>query len=110
MASNKKGANANYQNYQKQAATNSNLKYEFAQELGVELGPDTSARQNGRVGGSVTKELVNRAKQTTDTESMKYETASELGVELGPDASARQNGRVGGSMTKKLVNKGKQNK
>ena len=105
MASNRKGANANYQNYQQQATKSGNLKYEVASELGVELGPDTSARQNGRVGGSITKELVNRAKQSTDTESMKYET----GVELGPDASARQNGRVGGSMTKKLVNKGKQN-
>lgn len=109
MASNRKGANANYQNYQQQATKSGNLKYEVASELGVELGPDTSARQNGRVGGSITKELVNRAKQSTDTESMKYETASELGVELGADASARQNGRVGGSMTKKLVNKGKQN-
>lgn len=106
MASNRKGANPNYQNYQQQATKSGNLKYEVASELGVELGPDTSARQNGRV---ITKELVNRAKQSTDTESMKYETASELGVELGPDASARQNGRVGGSMTKKLVNKGKQN-
>ncbi len=113
MASN----NNNKNNQQQQSVQNSqstpmkgsgNLKYEVANELGVELGPDTSARNNGRVGGSITRELVNRGKQSTDTNSMKYETASELGVELGPDASARSNGSVGGSMTKKLVNKGKQ--
>ena len=112
MASNNKpNTNAMNQNYQSQNQSRGagNLKYEVAQELGVELGPDTSARNNGRVGGSITRELVNRAKQSTDTEAMKYETASELGVEMGPDASSRSNGRVGGSMTKKLVNKGKTN-
>jgi hypothetical protein len=39
------------------------MKYETASELGVELGPDASARQNGRVGGSMTKKLVNKGKQ-----------------------------------------------
>ena len=35
-----------------------NMKYEIARELNVNLGPDTSARQNGSVGGEMTKRLV----------------------------------------------------
>ena len=35
-----------------------NMKYEIARELGVTLGPDTSARLNGSVGGEITKRLV----------------------------------------------------
>jgi len=35
-----------------------NLKYEIARELGVKLGPDTSSRLNGTVGGYMTKRLV----------------------------------------------------
>lgn len=38
------------------------MKYEIAQEFGVNLGPDTSARQNGSVGGEITKRLVQMAK------------------------------------------------
>jgi len=34
------------------------LKFEIAQEMGVQLGADTSARDNGRVGGEVTKRLI----------------------------------------------------
>lgn len=108
MASNK-NYNQSSQNSMNQTNSGSgNLKYEVANELGIELGPNTSSRNNGRVGGSITRELVNRGKQNSNTENMKYETASELGVELGPDASARSNGSVGGSMTKKLVSKGKE--
>ena len=33
------------------------MKYEIANELGVNLGPDASAR-NGSVGGEITKRLV----------------------------------------------------
>lgn len=40
-----------------------NLKYEIAREFGVELGPDTSSRLNGSVGGEMTKRLVNLGKQ-----------------------------------------------
>ena len=36
----------------------SQMKYEIANELGVNLGPDASARQNGSVGGEMTKRLV----------------------------------------------------
>ena len=33
-------------------------KYEIANEFGVNLGPDTTARANGSVGGEITKRLV----------------------------------------------------
>ena len=38
-----------------------NMKAEIASELGVTLGADTSARQNGSVGGEITKRLVKQA-------------------------------------------------
>ena len=34
------------------------MKYEIAREFGVTLGPDTTSRQNGSVGGEITKRLV----------------------------------------------------
>ncbi|MBA4548224.1 alpha/beta-type small acid-soluble spore protein [Thermoactinomyces intermedius] len=34
------------------------MKNEIAQEFGVELGADTTARANGAVGGEMTKRLV----------------------------------------------------
>ncbi|MGD8189733.1 small, acid-soluble spore protein, alpha/beta type [Brevibacillus ginsengisoli] len=39
------------------------LKYEIASEFGVQLGADTSSRQNGSVGGEITKRLVSFAEQ-----------------------------------------------
>lgn len=39
------------------------LKYEIASEFGVTLSGDTSARQNGSVGGEMTKRLVQLAEQ-----------------------------------------------
>ncbi|MBF8376287.1 MULTISPECIES: alpha/beta-type small acid-soluble spore protein [Alicyclobacillus] len=39
------------------------MKYEIATEFGVQLGPDTTARQNGSVGGEITKRLVAYAEQ-----------------------------------------------
>ncbi|RXD24974.1 alpha/beta-type small acid-soluble spore protein [Acinetobacter baumannii] len=39
------------------------MKAEIASELGVTLGADTSARQNGSVGGEITKRLVKMAQQ-----------------------------------------------
>ncbi|TGV08438.1 alpha/beta-type small acid-soluble spore protein, partial [Mesorhizobium sp. M00.F.Ca.ET.186.01.1.1] len=39
------------------------LKYEIASEFGVNLGPDTTSRQNGSVGGEITKRLVSFAEQ-----------------------------------------------
>ena len=34
------------------------MKYEIANEFGVNLGPDTTARANGSVGSEITKRLV----------------------------------------------------
>ncbi|UOQ86637.1 alpha/beta-type small acid-soluble spore protein [Gracilibacillus salinarum] len=39
------------------------MKYEIAQEFGVSLGADTTARANGSVGGEITKRLVTMAEQ-----------------------------------------------
>ena len=39
------------------------MKQEIAQELGVTLGADTTARDNGRVGGEITKRLVKMAQE-----------------------------------------------
>jgi small acid-soluble spore protein B (major beta-type SASP) len=39
------------------------MKYEIATEFGVQLGPDTTARANGSVGGEITKRLVQMAEQ-----------------------------------------------
>ncbi|PYZ94091.1 spore protein [Salipaludibacillus keqinensis] len=39
------------------------MKYEIAQEFGVQLGPDSTARSNGSVGGEITKRLVQMAEQ-----------------------------------------------
>ena len=39
------------------------MKYEIAKEFGVTLGPDTSSRLNGSVGGEMTKRLVAYAQQ-----------------------------------------------
>ena len=40
-----------------------NMKYEIARELGITLGPDTSSRLNGTVGGEMTKRLVKLGEQ-----------------------------------------------
>ncbi len=39
------------------------MKYEIAREFGVTLGPDTSSRMNGSVGGEITKRLVQLGQQ-----------------------------------------------
>jgi hypothetical protein len=39
------------------------MKTEIANEFGVQLGPDTTSRQNGSVGGEITKRLVTQAQQ-----------------------------------------------
>lgn len=43
-------------NYARQAMDQ--MKYEIANEFGVNLGPDTTSRANGSVGGEITKRLV----------------------------------------------------
>lgn len=39
------------------------MKFEIAQEFGVQLGADTTSRANGSVGGEITKRLVSMAQQ-----------------------------------------------
>jgi small acid-soluble spore protein B (major beta-type SASP) len=39
------------------------MKYEIAQEFGVNLGADSTSRSNGSVGGEITKRLVTMAQQ-----------------------------------------------
>ncbi len=39
------------------------MKAEIANEFGVQLGADTPSRQNGSVGGEITKRLVKMAQQ-----------------------------------------------
>lgn len=39
------------------------MKYEIANEFGVNLGPDATARANGSVGGEITKRLVQMGEQ-----------------------------------------------
>ncbi len=40
------------------------MKFEIATEFGVHLGPDSTARANGSVGGEITKRLVQMAEQS----------------------------------------------
>ena len=42
----------------KEHTTIENLKYEIANEFGVNLGPDATSRANGSVGGEITRRLV----------------------------------------------------
>ncbi|MDX8360479.1 MULTISPECIES: alpha/beta-type small acid-soluble spore protein [Bacillaceae] len=37
------------------------IKFEIAQEFGVNLSPDSASRANGSVGGEITKRLVTQA-------------------------------------------------
>ena len=46
-----------------------NMKYEIARELGITLGPDTSSRLNGTVGGEMTKRLVKLGEQALSGKS-----------------------------------------
>ena len=42
----------------KNNSTMEQMKYEIANEFGVNLGPDATSRANGSVGGEITKRLV----------------------------------------------------
>ncbi len=44
------------------------LKYEIANELGITLGAETSARKNGTVGGQMTKKLVELGEKTIENQ------------------------------------------
>ena len=47
------------------------MKAEIANEFGVNLGPDATARQNGSVGGEITKRLVSQALGTSTNNTSK---------------------------------------
>ncbi len=47
------------------------MKYEIANEFGVNLGASASSRENGMVGGEITKRLVERNKSTSSSNSSK---------------------------------------
>ena len=43
------------------------MKYEIANEFGVNLGPDTTARANGSVGGEMVRKMIkNQQEQMSD--------------------------------------------
>ena len=46
-----------------------NMKYEIANEFGVNLVPDATSRANGRVGGEMTKRLVENGMKKTSSKS-----------------------------------------
>ena len=51
------------------------MKYEIANEFGVNLGANASSRDNGIVGGEMTKRLIeNGMKQSNSTNSKKTST------------------------------------
>ena len=39
------------------------MKYEIAKEFGVAMGAEATARQNGKVGGEITKRLLTSARK-----------------------------------------------
>lgn len=45
------------------------MKEEIANEFGVQLGAETTARANGSVGGEMTKQLVQLAEQQLNKQS-----------------------------------------
>lgn len=47
------------------------MKYEIANEFGVNLGADSSSKSNGRVGGEVTKRLVENGKTKSTNKRQK---------------------------------------
>lgn len=42
------------------------MKYEIANEFGVNLGADATSRENGQVGGEITRRLVKMAKNKSN--------------------------------------------
>ena len=45
------------------------MKYEIANEFGVNLGPDATSRANGSVGGEITKRLVEMGQKQMNASS-----------------------------------------
>jgi hypothetical protein len=60
------------------------MKMEIAQEMGIELGAETSARDNGKVGGEMTKRLVQIAKEQLAKEYLKQKQEQVKPREMRP--------------------------
>ncbi len=45
------------------------MKYEIASEFGVNLGPNATSRDNGLVGGEMTRRLIEKGKKSRSTAS-----------------------------------------
>ena len=50
------------------------MKYEIANEFGVNLGANASSRDNGLVGGEMTKRLVEKSMYKSNTSTNKKQT------------------------------------
>lgn len=50
------------------------MKYEIAQEFGVQLGAEASSRANGSVGGEITKRLVAMAEQQLKSQGQSFKS------------------------------------
>ena len=48
-----------------------NMKYEIANEFGVNLGANSTSRDNGKVGGEITKRLVEHGKSKSKSKKSK---------------------------------------
>jgi small acid-soluble spore protein B (major beta-type SASP) len=46
------------------------MKQEIAQEFGITLGADATARENGKVGGEITKRLVAMAQEQLNNQHL----------------------------------------
>jgi hypothetical protein len=57
------GGNRNQKLVQGASQALDQMKYEIAQEFGVQLGADQTSRMNGSVGGEITKRMVQFAEQ-----------------------------------------------
>ena len=45
------------------------MKYEIASEFGVNLGPNATSRDNGLVGGEMTRRLIEKGKKSRSNDS-----------------------------------------
>jgi len=54
------------------------MKMEIAQEMGIELGAETTARDNGKVGGEMTKRLVQIAKEQLAKEYLQQQKQEQV--------------------------------
>lgn len=52
------------------------MKYEIANELGVNLGGDATSRQNGSVGGEITRRLVSMAENQMQAQQSQQQNQS----------------------------------